>query len=228
MGVLVLGLYAEGPTDHDFLPPVIRRTVEEILAQHEQSEIDEASILIIELTEDQRKDRAESILHAACKACGYHALIVHSDADHPEPYKARVERIQPGFDLVQQANEGVCKDLVAIIPVQAIEAWILADYKLLLSEIGTDLNARDLDIPERARYVQRISKPKRRLEEAVQRAYASRSRRRREIDISFLYQPIGEQISLDRLKQLPSYKEFAEDLTEALKALHIIPTIHEI
>lgn len=42
----MLGLYAEGPTDRDFLPPVIQRTAQQILAQHKRSEID-ASVLII-------------------------------------------------------------------------------------------------------------------------------------------------------------------------------------
>jgi hypothetical protein len=226
MKVLVLGLFVEGPTDYDFLPPVIRRTTEQILAQHEQSGMYEASVLIVQLTKDRKKDRAEGILQAACDAYGYHALIVHSDADNPEPSKARFERIEPGFKLVKETNENVCKDLVAIIPVQAIEAWILADYELLLREVGTDLKANNLGIPETAKYVQKISKPKRRLEEAVQMAYASRSRRRREIDMRFLYQPMGEKINLERLQQVPSYIQFVEDLTETLKSLNLIPRVH--
>jgi hypothetical protein len=226
MKVLVLGLFVEGSTDYDFVPPVIRRTTEQILAQHDQSGIYEASVLIIQLTTNQKKDRAESILQAACDAYGYHALIVHSDADDPEPSKAIFERIEPGFKLVQETNENACKDLVAIIPVQAIEAWILADYELLLREVGTDLKANDLGIPEIAKYVQKISKPKRRLEEAVQKAYASRSRRMREIDIRFLYQPIGEKINLKRLQQVPSYLQFVEDLTETLTNLNLIQRVH--
>lgn len=222
MKVLVLGLFAEGPTDHNFLPLVIQRTAEQILAQHEQSGMYEASVLIMRLTKDQKKDRAESILQAAYDACGYHALIVHADADDPEPHKARSERIEPGFRLVQETNENVCRDLVAIIPVQAIEAWILADHELLLREVGTDLKANNLGIPEEAKYVQRISNPKRIIHEAIQKAYASRSKRRRETDLNFLYQPMGEKISLERLKQVPSYIQFVEDLTETLINLNLI------
>jgi Domain of unknown function (DUF4276) len=226
MKVLLLGLFVEGSTDDDFLPPVIRRTTEQILAQYGQSGTYEASVLVIQITTNQKKDRAESILQAACDAYGYHALIVHSDADDPKPDMALVERIEPGFRLVRETTENACKDLVAIIPVQAIEGWILADYESLLKEIGTDLKAHDLDIPESARYVQRISKPKRRLEVVVQRAYASRSRRKREIDIRFLYQPIGEEINLERLQQVPSYMKFVEDLTETLIHLNLISKVH--
>ncbi len=225
MKVLVLGLFVEGSTDYDFLPPVIRRTTEQILAQHGQSGIYEASVLVIQLTTNQKKDRAESILQTAYDAYGYHALIVHSDADDPEPDKAVFERIEPGFKLVRETTENVCKDLVAIIPVQAIEAWILADYEVLLREVGTDLKAHELGIPETAKYVQKISKPKRKLEEAVRIAYANRSRRRREIDIRFLYQPMGEKINLKRLQQVPSYIKFVEDLTETLINVNLITRV---
>ncbi len=40
MSMLVLGLYAEGSTDHDFLPPVIQKTAERILAEHDQCEME--------------------------------------------------------------------------------------------------------------------------------------------------------------------------------------------
>jgi len=108
--VLVLGLFVEGATDDDFLPPVIRRTTEQILAQHGQSGTYEASVLVIQLTTNQKKDRAESILQAACDAYGYHALIVHSDADAPIPNKAILERIEPGFKLVRETSEKACRD----------------------------------------------------------------------------------------------------------------------
>ncbi|SRR5260370_23723403 len=134
MRVLVLGLYAEGSTDHDFLPPVIQKTAERILAQHEQCEV-EALVFPIEPSKSVKKDHAKGILQAARDSFGYHALIVHADADDPTPEKALSERILPGYRLVQHAKGQVCKHLVPIIPVQAIEAWVLADYELLLAEI---------------------------------------------------------------------------------------------
>ncbi len=39
MKQLVLALYAEGTTDYLFLPPVIQRTVIQVLRQHEQQQI---------------------------------------------------------------------------------------------------------------------------------------------------------------------------------------------
>lgn len=221
MNVLALGLYAEGTTDHLFLSSVIQRTTQKLMLQHEQINTD-PSVIVIQLTADQKKDRQESILQAARDASGYHVLIIHADADDPEPHRARVERIEPGLKLVQKAQEDVCKDLVPIIPVQAIEAWILADYELLLSEIETNLSSHNLGIPEKAKQVEKISKPKQRLEEAVRKAYANRPKRQQEADIYFLYQPMGEKISLERLNQVPSYQQFVNELTEMLKKLNVI------
>jgi Domain of unknown function (DUF4276) len=222
MSDVILGFYAEGSTDYDFLPPVIRRTTEQVLVQHDRNEMD-ATVLVIQLTKGQEEERAESIFQAARNAYGYHALVVHADADDPRPDKAKAERIEPGFKRVQEAKEEVCKNLVPIIPVQAIEAWILADYQLLLAEIGTKMKADELGIPTKAGQVESISKPKRRLEDTVRKAYASRSKRQRKADIDFLYEPMGEKIRLERLKELSSYLQFVDDLTETLKELNIIP-----
>lgn len=222
MSTLLLALYCEGSTDHRFLPPVISQTARRILDNHQRNNTDVASIRLVEV---KKKKRPESILQAAREALGFHALIVHTDADYPSPDKAWYERFEPGYKLVQQTKEDVGRDLLPIIPVQAIEAWMLADYELLLEEIGTKLNAYDLDIPVKANQVEAISKPKLRLKKAIRTAYAGRSKRHREIDIDFLYQPIGERIKLERLMEVPSYVQFVEDLTDTLRTLNVIPTI---
>ena len=224
MSTLLLALYCEGSTDHRFLPPVISQTARRILDSHQRNNIDVASIRLVEV---KKKKRPESILQAAREALGFHALIVHADADHPSPDKAWDERFESGYKLVQQTKEDICRDLLPIIPVQAIEAWMLADYELLLEEVGTKLSAYDLDIPVKASQVEAISKPKQRLKKAVRTAYASRSKRHRAIDIDFLYQAMGERIKLERLMEVRSYVRFEEDLTGTLKNLNIIPTIHE-
>jgi hypothetical protein len=168
-------------------------------------------------------------LQAAQEACGYDVLIVHSDADHPKPDKARIDRIEPGFQRVLAiTEEEICRNLVPIIPVQATEAWMLADYKVLLAEIGTELGTGGLGIPDKANQVESISKPKRRLQEVVRKAHASRSKRQHNTSIDFLYQPLGEQVRLERLNEVASYRKFKENLTDTLISLNKIPGIHEL
>jgi hypothetical protein len=218
-------LYCEGPTDNRFLPPIIEKTARYILDALQLRHVSVSSLQVIEV---KRKKRPESILKAAQAASGYDVLIVHADADYPKSNKARNERFDPGLRLVQQTNGYLCKCLVPIIPIQAIESWMMADYKLLLSEIGTKLRPIDLGIPENAIQVESISKPKLRLKSAVHMAYASRSKRHRQIDIDFLYEPLGQSISMERLKQVPSYQQFVNDLTEVLTDLYPIPQVNII
>jgi len=225
MNTLSLALYNEGSTDNRFLPPIIAKTARSILDNHQQNHVGVSEIRIIEV---RRKKRPESILQAALAASGYHALIVHADADHPQAYKARNERFEPGLQLVQQTNGDLCKNLLPIIPIQAIEAWMLADYQSLLMVIGTEMHPREFGIPEKAYQVESIAKPKRKLEEAMRKAYASRTKRRRKTDIDFLYEPMGERISLERLSQVPSYQQFIEDLTQTLENIELIPRIHRM
>jgi hypothetical protein len=214
----MLGLYAEGPTDYDFLPPVIQRTAEQILISHEQFTL-EALIYPINLPKDNQDS---NILRAAKEACNYHVLIVHSDADHPTADKAKMERFNPGYELVQQCNESACKHLLPIIPIQTIEAWMMADHQLLRTKIGTRLSISDLEIPDKAKHVEHIADPKQKLKEIVRKAQASRSKRHHDADIRFLYQPLGEEIKLDRLKHVPSYAQFVQDLTSTLQSLNLI------
>jgi hypothetical protein len=45
MSEVILGLYAEGSTDYDFLPSVIRRTTEQVLVQHDRNGMELSSYL---------------------------------------------------------------------------------------------------------------------------------------------------------------------------------------
>lgn len=72
---------------------------------------------------------------------------------------------------------------------------MLADHELLLEEIGTRMRPDELNIPTKANLVETIAKPKQRLRQAVQLAYVNRRKRQRDIDIDFLYEPMGERES---------------------------------
>ena len=217
---LALALYAEGNTDDLFLPLIIQRTSKRILAEYGQSRVDVASVKPIKLIEKKRS-RDENILQAAKQAIRYQALIVHSDADHPSPEKALLERILPGFNLVQRSRGSVCEKLLPIVPIQAIEAWMLSDQEILRAEIRTGMTAYELGIPEKAKQVELISKPKLKLNEAVSKVNRQ-LRPNQRIDVYELYEPLGKKIRLERLSQLTAYQQFVDDLTVTLKKLNLI------
>ena len=222
MKYLALALYAEGSTDRYFLPSIIRRTSRHILDHHGQSKVEVQPLDLIEINKVGFSQN-ECILQAAQKATGDHILIIHCDADHPTPEKALQERFRPGYELVQQVKEQICRSLVPIIPVQKTEAWMLAaDHDLLRREIGTSISAQNLGLVNRARQVESDPDPKQTLKEIIRKANAERSRRRREVDLMSLYAPLGRGINLERLGNVPSYKQFVKDLTETLKILNLI------
>jgi len=217
---LALALYGEGTTDERFLTLIIQRTSRKILAEHRQNN---RSIVLVEPIKlfEKKPTREENILQAAIQAFSYQALIVHSDADNPSNHKALKERILPGFHLVERSKEAMCEKLLPIIPIQAIEAWMLADYEVICTEVRTDLTARELGIPEKAKQVEAISKPKLRLNEAVSKIN-KQLRPQQKIEVYSLYEPPGRKIRLERLMQLSAYQQFVNDLTDTMKTLNLI------
>lgn len=225
MTCLVLALNAEGATDERFLPILVQRTAEQILAQRGRTSVDILEpILLRPIIDHPSMNRAECIREAARRSAGYHALIVHADADHPTPERALQERYRPGLELVQEArhaHEPVCDYLLPIVPVQMTEAWLLADPDALRTAIGSAADAHVLGLPSRAGDVESDPNPKRTLNQAVQRALADRPRRRRRMDLRTLYEPMARQVNLCRLAGVPAYRQFASELTQALIALHM-------
>jgi hypothetical protein len=222
MTTLVLAFYAEGRTDERFLPIVIQRTVEQILAQRGRMAVDVLEPVVLNHTIDRKfQKREERILEAARRSAGYHALIVHADADHPTPNQAMDERIRPGFERVYKAKERVCDKLLPIIPVQMTEAWMLIDSEALRSVIGTNIEAQALGLPTRAQQVESDRDPKQTLIQAIQNAIADRPRRRRRINLGTVYEPLARLINLERLSAVPAYQQFVSDMTETLIALHL-------
>src|SRR5262249_20955385 len=151
------------------------------------------------------------VLAAARQTSGYHGLIIHLDADYPSPQRALRERFQPGYDRVRQAYEArerVCEQLIPLIPVQMIEAWMLADPEALRMEIGTKISPEALRLPVRANQVESNPDPKQTLRHVLQLSLADRPQRRRRIPVNSIYEPLARQISLERLAAVPAYQQF--------------------
>jgi fructose/tagatose bisphosphate aldolase len=218
---LVIAFYAEGTTDIRFLSKIILRTTEEIILNRSQSIISVLEPFPIEVK--KTGDRIQEIRQAAAKAYGYNILIIHADADYEIDEKAFKERINPGFESVKlDQTEEFCKDLVAIVPVQMTEAWMLADKETLKEELGTQKNNRELGLNFPLKQLEKIADPKSKIQEIMRIAFKDLPTRKRRMQISSLYSPLGQQVRLDILEQLPSYLKFKADLTNVLIKLNFI------
>ncbi len=218
---LVIAFYAEGTTDIRFLSKIILRTTEEIILNRSQSIISVLEPFPIEV--QKTGDRIQEIRQAAAKAYGYNILIIHADADYEVNEKAFQERINPGFESVKlDKTEEFCKDLVAIVPIQMTEAWMLADKETLKEELGTQKNNRELGLNFPLKQLEKIADPKSKIQEIMRIAFKDLPTRKRRMQISSLYSPLGQQVSLEILEQLPSYLKFKADLTNVLIKLNFI------
>ena len=220
MRQVVLALYAEGRTDDRFLPFLIQKTTRRILAQDEQKAI-VSSVELIHVLKENRS-REVCILEAARQSATYDALVIHADADK-RTYKQTKELLfDTGRTLVHSGYDHVCKNLLPIIPIRMVESWMLADFEALQKVLKTDIEAQELGLPTNAKQVEMIAKPKQVLEQAMLKAQAQRSRRHRQVHIGKLYEPLGEKIRMERLDEIPSYKQFVTDLTATLKLLGLL------
>jgi hypothetical protein len=79
MRYLGLALFAEGPTDYRFLPPVLRRATEDLCLRLARSTIEVQEVLALYAPNDYRDaDLATQILEAVREANGaFNILFVH-------------------------------------------------------------------------------------------------------------------------------------------------------
>ncbi len=216
-----VGFTTEGSTDVRFLRKIIERSFEEI-AYECQGDVEP----VVWSLDVDKKDLSysEYALKAAQQGVdeiGMMILCIHSDADDATNQNVLENKIAPALELINaQSDDSTCKILVPAIPVQMMESWMLADKDLLKNEIGTTKTDNELGIN---RSPESITDPKTVIEEAIRIARQEKTRRRRkELRISDLYLPVGQKVSIDKLKELPSYRRFQEDIRQAYRELHLM------
>ncbi len=216
MSQIIIGFTTEGNTDVRFLSSIIERTFVEVAFECEtQIEI----ITPIIILEKEKGSFNDQVLTVSKKAYERGAMVVciHVDADAENDNGVFVDRIKPAFEYVNNSFGGMCKNLVPLIPVQMTESWMLADKELLKEEIGTNTTDHHLGIN---RSPEAIANPKAIITEAIRIAREPLvKRRRRDLTISELYQPIGQKVFLDLLSNLGSFAKFKEGVREAYRFL---------
>lgn len=222
MAYLGIALFAEGPTDHRFLAPLIQRLVIELVADRGGELPDVGDVLTLTSPEGSlgapREERIANAAHAARYA--FHVLCVHADGGGA-PARVRAQQVVPGLSAALRALAPEPYGAVAIVPVREMEAWTLVDGDALRRAFRTTLSDREMGLPRRARDAESVSDPKRVLSGAY---LASLQGARRRSDAS----PVGalpliaERVRLDVLRQVPSFAAFQGEMEAALRSLHFI------
>lgn len=216
-----VGFTTEGSTDVRFLRKIIERSFEEIAYECQGDVEPVVWPLEVKKTDLSFSEYALKAAQQGVEEIGMMILCIHSDADDATNQNVLDNKIAPARELIKaQSDDTTCKILVPAIPVQMMESWMLADKDLLKNEIGTTKTDNELGIN---RSPESITDPKAVIEEAIRIARQEITRRRRkELRISDLYLPVGQKVSIDKLKELPSYRRFQEDIRQAYRELHLM------
>ena len=216
---LIIGFATEGTTDYRFLESIIQRTFEDVAFEC----VGQIEILPVKYFKKQIGDIISQNEHHARTAyeLGVSILCIHKDADNDSDLDAFSFNINPSFEAIRNnPNENLCKNLVAIVPIHEIEAWMLADKELFRNEIGTKKSDNDLGIN---RIPESITDPKQAIIDAIRISNQDLpKKRRKDLTISELYQIIGATISTEQLGTLSSYAKFKEAVRESMRQLNYL------
>ncbi len=195
---LFVGLLLEGTTDERFLTAIIERTIVELLFREGRGDYE---VFCEVMDKDPGLTFVETVIQAANKGAdefGVEVLCVHADADAPTSERAYEAKIGPARSRLAELDTRThCQNLVALVPVQETEAWMLTDLELLKREIGTDKTNAELNL---ARSPERIARPKEAIVEAIRIARSEiGKRRRRDLSIADLYLRLGQQVQIEKL-----------------------------
>lgn len=196
------GLYAEGPTDYAFLSPLLDRLMDELAASLFAGRYDLGECLGIDAPHGAPANRAERIaaaIHEHWDRCT--VFVIHSDGAG-DPDRARREQVTPGIDAARARRADRQIAAAACIPVREIEAWMLADPDVFQLVGGRTPPACPAE-PERE------IDPKL----TLRRLLTESGLRRPRPD----YAIFGANVRFERLRRLPAFVAFEQELIGALK-----------
>jgi hypothetical protein len=221
MAQLFAGLFTEGSTDTRFLHSIVQKTLEATAFECSGQFDIYVSPIEIDTTDLSFENQVLKASKKGMDELGISIICVHTDADNPsaiDTYENRIDKAK--IELNNQNEADYCKILVAIVPIQETESWLLADKVLLKQEIGTNKTDNELGIN---RPPETISNPKEVISNAIRIAREGLTQRRRhDLTIADLYLPIGQSIDLSKLENLASYKDFKNNILTAFRQLNLL------
>lgn len=220
MQQLFIGLIAEGTTDIRFLKNVIFRSIQELSwGCYNQLEI--FDVITITASGDSFVDK---MIEASKNAqeYGISILCVHADSDAQTIKDVMQYKFHPFISTLNElSDEDYCKHIIPTIPIQMIESWMLADKPLLKRLINAkDISDTDLEIEKAP---ESYSNPKTVIENAIRKSMEGQPKKKRDqISISDLYELMGNSLSLEALRTIPSFIQFEKNIVSTFKEMGLM------
>ncbi|WP_437327626.1 hypothetical protein [Sorangium sp. So ce381] len=198
------GLYAEGPSDYDFLLPLLDRLLPALAAPLFPGTNEVEASLGIDAPPPAQGERAERIAAAITDRWAECTLfVIHADGAG-DPASARRSSIDPGIEAARRAYPNVVA--VPCVPVRETEAWMLVDGEVFRTLLGSGAQPALPAEPERE------ADPKMTLGRVLKDGGMRRRPER-------LYRLFGEEVSLEALRRLPAFQLFEAELAGAIRAV---------
>lgn len=220
MHYLGLALYAEGPTDYQFLGPLLPRLCAHLCATESKASVDVGEVVPLNHPDTLKgRPRDERIAAAAAMHEGaWHIVFVHVDGSG-DPDKARSQSVQPALDALHSRFPAAAPG-VGVVPVRETEAWLLVDGDALRSVFGVNLSDAQLGLPSPRHTAESCIDPKAVLNAAFLATRPTGLRRRK--GTAPMLTALGDQVSLESLAHLPSFRRLTEDLRTALRHMGVL------
>ena len=162
---------------------------------------------------------------------------VHGGGDLQRAFDRAIERDRPDIVVVHRDAESVSRaerrsqipqfehrPFAAAIPVRMTEAWLMIDEAAIRKAAGNPNGSGSLDLPKSAR-IESVKDPKsdlKRLLEVASGLPPGRRLERFRRDLPARIHLVADYIeSFDPLDELPSYREFADELGRALQRVSL-------
>lgn len=221
MKQLFIGLLAEGTTDVRFLKSVIFKSIQELSWQCD-NQVEIFDIREIPAGGDSFVEKMLDASKRACQDYGISALCIHADSDARSLDAVMQNKFEPFFSALEDMpEEDYCKHIIPTIPIQMIESWMLADKGLLKHLINAkDVSDADLGIEKSP---ESYADPKNVIENAIRKSLSKQSKKKRnQIGISDLYEILGNRLSLERLRTIPSFVQFENSVAKVFKDMGLM------
>ena len=218
-------LFAEGPTDHEFLAAVLQRLCEEILIAESRFPVEISDTLRLNDFRSSvhgRAPRGDRILESAKLAMGrWNLIFVHADGGG-RPERVRREQVQPALDalIAEPAFRGETGRIrsvsCAVIPIKEMEAWAVAhafdpdDASRLRDGVPTSIG-----LPARAALVETLEDPKKTFGDLAE-TLSGRG------GAEFTLAEVGRIVPLATLRLVPSFRACEAELRGSLMELGLL------
>ncbi|MGL3000252.1 hypothetical protein [Flavobacterium sp. RSSB_23] len=216
---ILAGLFTEGTTDVRFLSSVVERTLIDVVFECAGEFETKVEVITINKSGLNFNQQIIEASRFAFDKFGVVFLFVHTDSDASTDELIFRTKIVPAQESLLLQDDMHCKHIVAIVPIQMTESWMLADKNLLKEEIGIEKTDAELGIHLNPEV---ITNPKSLIENIIRLSKEDLPKRRRNrgLNISDLYQIIGQKIEISELEKLPSYVKFKNSLIDKLRELN--------